>query len=242
MGTQEPDVVVAAVYRRRCADRLATLLDSLAPLRADVRLWALDEPAPALAGRTVGQGAGGKFELVNAALAARDVPAGVPVVVTDDDVTLGRGSLAALVERGREAGFGLWQAAHARGSQGAHPVTFRRPWSRARRTTFVEIGPVFVVDGPGRERVLPFPAGIGMGWGLEIDWWRLGRDGLALGVVDEVTVMHDEAPGVTYGQDAEWARLSARLRDAGLGHVREAQQTLGTWRPWQRRAPWLGSR
>ena len=234
-----PDVVVAAVYRQRHAGRLAALLASLAPLDADVRLWALDEPAAGLAAHTVGTGPGAKFDLVNAVLAARPLPAGVPVVVSDDDVTLGRGSLALLVERGAAAGFALWQAAHARGSHGAHAVTFRRRWSRARRTSFVEIGPVFVVAEVARARVLPFPDDVGMGWGLELDWWRLGRDGLALGVVDDVTVVHDEAPGVTYGQEAEWARLSARLREAGLTHIREAQQTLGTWRPWQRRAPWV---
>ena len=235
-------MVVAAVYRQRFADRLGALLASLAPLAADTRLWALDEPAPALAALTVGTGPGGKFDLVNRALAARPLPDGVPVVVTDDDVTLGRGTLADLVTLGRVAGLELWQAAHARGSAGAHPVTFRQRLSRARRTTFVEIGPVFVVGGAAASRVLPFPDGIGMGWGLEIDWWRLGRDGLPLGVVDDVTVVHDEAPGVTYGQGPEWARLDERLAGAGLTHIREAQQTLGTWRPWQRRAPWLAGR
>jgi hypothetical protein len=237
-----PGVVVVSVYRPRFADGLATLLASVAPYDADVRLWALSEPVDALRRSTVGSGAGGKFDLVNAALAARPVPPDAVVLVVDDDVRIGRGSLATLLDVGAESGFGLWQPAHARrGSHGAHPLTFERRWSRARRTTFVEIGPVFAVSSAAREVVLPFADGLGMGWGLELDWWRLAREGaLELGVVDEVTVVHAEAPGETYSerQDAEWARLNARLAEAGLSHITEAQQTLATWRPWRREPPW----
>jgi hypothetical protein len=236
------EVVVVSVYRPRFAAGLARLLGTLAPYDADVRLWALSGTVDALRDSTVGHGPGGKFDLVNAALAARPVPEAAVVLVVDDDVRLGRGSLARLLDVGRAAGFGLWQPAHARrGSQGAHPLTFRRRWSRARRTTFVEIGPVFAVAPETRDRVLPFVDDLGMGWGLEIDWWRLARDGaLSLGIVDDVTVVHEEAIGATYSerQDAEWARLTARLEAAGLQHITEAQQTLATWRPWRRNAPW----
>jgi hypothetical protein len=237
-----PDVVVVSVYRPRFADGLARLLASVAPYDADVRLWALSDTVDALRDSTVGSGPGGKFDLVNAALVARSLPAGAPVLVVDDDVRLGHGSLAHLLDVGATAGFGLWQPAHARrGSHGAHTLTFRHRWSTARRTTFVEIGPVFAVSAAARPVVLPFAEGLGMGWGLELDWWRLARDGaLSLGVVDDVTVVHAEAPGETYSerQDAEWARLNARLAAAGLSHITEAQQTLATWRPWRREPPW----
>ena len=64
--------------------------------------------------------------------------------------------------------------------------------SAARRTTFVEIGPIFAFRRAWTPRILPFPAAHTMGWGLELDWFDLERSGARLGIVDAVPIRQIE--------------------------------------------------
>lgn len=200
-------------------------------------LWALDDPLPAFADRTVGSGAGGKFELLNRIL-ARSGPAET-VVVVDDDAWLTRGSFPDLVGLTVAAGFDLAQPAHDRTSRSTYTFNRRRLTTVARETTFVEIGPILVMRGQGPARLLPFPADIGMGWGLELLWRRERERGVRMGVIDVVTVHHPDAPNATYldGAAPEFERVQRLLAEDGLTTIRDAQSTVGRWRRWQRRAP-----
>lgn len=232
--------VVLCVYRARNARRVRAVVRQARRLGADVRLWALDEAAPALRAWTVGSGPGTKYDLVDRLLAHAPVPGDSYVVVCDDDVRLQPWGLRTFLRVMRRGGLDLAQPAHARHrSHLSHEVTRRARWSVARMTEFVEIGPVFAVSPRWRAAVLPFADDVGMGWGLEADWYALHRRGARLGIVDAATMWHVAPVAATYGQGPERERLAERLAANGLSGLHEIQRTLATWRPWRRTPPWL---
>ena len=235
-----PSPQVIAIYRARNAERLSRVLTAGASGSRPWGLWALDEVAPSLAAWTVGQGPGGKFDLLNKILHLMPSTDHLPLVVTDDDIDLRRGTLTGLCALMATAGLDLAQPAHARRSQSSYEFNRRRRGSRARLTTFVEIGPVFAMAPAWRAAFAPFPADLGMGWGLELLWARQREHGCRLGVVDAVTVHHPDYPTLGYAQEVEEARAQTLMQEAGVSTMREAQQVLGTWWPWQPQPSWLG--
>ena len=235
---QRPPVTALCIYRARNAAEVERLLLDVMPTATDVRLWALDEVAPTLAGRTVGCGPGGKFPLLNRLVAAAHLPVDRYLAVLDDDVRFVRGDLGVLLDRAIAADLQLVQPAHARRSHSSHPITRRRPLSCVRLTTFVEIGPVFLVAPPARERIVPFPEDEGMGWGLELRWSALRSDGMRLGIVDDVSVRHLTPPTDSYDATDERKRVAKLLAAMGVTSMRDLQSTLATWRRWQPRPPW----
>jgi GT2 family glycosyltransferase len=164
---------------------------------------------------TVPQGARGKFENLNALLAANP-PAGYDwVLVVDDDVALPRGFLDAFVCAAERIGLRLAQPAHRLHSHAAWAVTRRLPGSTARETTFVEIGPVTAFHRDTFDVLLPFPEGVRMGWGLDVHWAAVAREhGWPIGIVDATPIGHTQAPaGSGYARDAAVAEAEAFLAD-----------------------------
>jgi hypothetical protein len=230
---------LVGVYRSRNAERVQALAAPALDRGWTVAWWALDEAPGDLAPVTVGSGAGSRLALLNAAL--RQAGAHDWVVVSDDDVTFERGDvvrLASLVER---AGLDLAQPARSDPARD-HGITAARRLSRARRTSFVEIGPVLVVGPRWRDRILPFPEERGMGWGLELEWLELFREGCELGIVDAVRVRHEGERGQEYDDAGEIERVHAELEMRGYRGWSDVQVTLGTWRPWQRTPTWGSQR
>lgn len=225
-----------AVYRARNAAYVEALL---APLRGwQVCLWALDERAPSLERHTVGEGPGGKFELLDRMLAERPPPEGAYVVISDDDITFTSGHLPALVRWMRRAGLGLAQPAHEPDSHASHPFTKVAERSRVRLTTFVEIGPVFAVSPAWRDAVLPFPPDVGMGWGIELVWSRLTERGCRLGIVDAVRLRHHVKPGTDYDVATALAEMHERFEAHGVAGWADVQKELARWAPRRLRPPW----
>jgi glycosyltransferase involved in cell wall biosynthesis len=236
---QAPAVLLFSVYRARNAGALAPAVGDAVARGWDVRLWALDEPADPLRAVTVGSGPGAKFPLLNRLVDAVDLDGYDWAIVVDDDVELPPGALSKLLTVAGRAGLDLAQPAHTEGSHRTFPITVRKPLAVARRTSFVEIGPVFAVRRPWLTRVLPFPARHAMGWGLELEWFDLACEGARLGVVDALAVRHVGPVGRGYRWREEHARLAADVEARGLTSFADIQRTLGTWRPWQPVAPWL---
>jgi hypothetical protein len=239
--TEVPPAVVACVYRRAGAPRVERLLDGV-PASWITTLWALDEVAPSLASRTVGEGPGARFELLNRAFAA--VPhRGRWLVVTDDDVAV-RPSLASFLAVADKAGLDLAMPAHLGCSFHNHRITRRQLGSRVRTTTFVEIGPVIAVRPSWAERVVPFAEDDGLGWGAEMAWADLAADGCRLGIVDATPALHLVPPGRTYDQRAAMARLEAELDRRGVpgtttrARIDGLQRSTSTWTRWSAAPPW----
>ncbi|MDQ8043604.1 MAG: glycosyltransferase [Solirubrobacteraceae bacterium] len=144
----------------------------------------------------------GKFERLNAILAAHDLTQYDHVLLVDDDVELPRGFTDRLVWATERAGLLLAQPAHRRHSHAAWPVTRRRLPHAARLTHFVEIGPITLLRGAALEQLVPFPADLTMGWGLDVHWAALARDaGWPIGVVDSTPLLHVNPVAGGYGRE-----------------------------------------
>jgi GT2 family glycosyltransferase len=180
---------------------------------------------------TAPPGARGKFENLNALLAAHPLAGYDWLLVVDDDVALPRGFLDGFLWAAERAGLKLAQPAHRLHSHAAWAVTRRRPGATARETTFVEIGPVTAFDRDTFGVLLPFPDGLRMGWGLDLHWAAVAREhGWPIGVVDATPIAHTQAPaGSAYARDAAVAEAQAFLE--GRPYVRRDEvRTLAVHR------------
>jgi GT2 family glycosyltransferase len=215
-------VLVVSVARARHAATTARLVAELERSRHDVTIR-LAEPAPGA----------GKWANVNAALAAEPAEGHDWLLIADDDVLLPRGFLDPFLLACESFGLRLAQPAHAFASHAAWRVTRRRPGSVARRTRFVEIGPVTALHASTFPTLLPFPD-LRMGWGLDAHWGALAaQEGWPVGVVDLTPVRHTEPVAGAYGREEAIAEARAFL--AGRPYVARAgaQETLATYRSWR---------
>ena len=162
------------------------------------------------------------------------------VVVMDDDFLFERGSISSFLAIAGRAGFALAQPAHAADSIRSYWFfSLFDPLALARMTTFVEIGPIVAVQREWVDRVLPFPEGSGMGWGMEFRWFDLRTQGARLGIVDWVTLRHLEPVGKSYDNSPEEQCVREMLHERGHRSVGEIQNIEAIWRPWQRRPSWV---
>lgn len=228
---------IVGIYRAANAEHVRRLLAPALEAGWTAAWWALDEPAPALERQTVGQGAGEKLPLLQQAL-DRHGPSAGALVLADDDVAFERGDVTGFLELARRAGLGLAQPAHVAGSEVSHGITRRRPRSKVRLTTFVESGPLVAIASDWVGRVTPLPTWRGMGWGIELEWIDLRREGCRLGIVDATPVVHLGAVGRGYDDTVLRARVREELAARGVSDWGPLQETLAVWRPWRRRPPW----
>jgi GT2 family glycosyltransferase len=172
----------------------------------------------------------GKWENLRAALTAHP-PAGADwLVIADDDVVLPAGFLDAFLFLAERFGLRLAQPAHAFASHAAWPVTRRRPGLLARRTRFVEIGPVTAIHADAFPVLLPFPP-LAMGWGLDAHWSAAAAAaGLAIGVVDATPVRHLRPVAESYPRAAAAAEAEAFLAGRPFVNRDEAGEVLAAWR------------
>ncbi|HEX7300677.1 MAG TPA: glycosyltransferase [Solirubrobacteraceae bacterium] len=169
---------------------------------------------------TAPAGERGKFENLDALLAEHPPAAYDWVLVVDDDVALPRGFLDAFLCAAERAGLRLAQPAHRLHSHAAWEITRRRPGSTVRETTFVEIGPVTAFHRDAVAELLPFPAGLRMGWGLDVHWAAVAAErGWPIGIVDATPIGHTQSPAAS-GYSREAAEREARAFLDGRAYVR----------------------
>jgi hypothetical protein len=236
-GSPPDGAALICIYRSRYVPVVERLVADARRLGMAVALWALEGTNPRLASVTIGRGPGLRMALLNRLHDALGTARGA-LVVTDDDVVFVRGGLGLLLSAVDRCEFGIAQPAHAPGSHWSHELTIGRPLTLARRTTFVEIGPLIVVSASWRARVVPFPQDFGMGWGLDLCWHDLLRDGCRLGIVDAVTIRHLASSGGDYDKGPERRRLTALLQSRNMSSLREIERCVEAWRVWQWQPPW----
>jgi hypothetical protein len=239
-------VLVLSIYRP--GSLLPSAAARLRSDRHDVMLafGATGDPDPALARGTVLSGlAGGKFENLNRLLAAAapslggstPAPGAAPadgfdrMIVVDDDVELAPRFLDRALALCDRLGLDIAQPAQTMRSHAAWRVTRRRPFSLARRTDYVEIGPVTIFSRRAVAELTPFPE-LRFGWGLDNHWGALARErGWRLGILDALPVRHESRKVASTYTHAEAIEEGRRFL-AGRPYVptEEAQRTLSTIR------------
>ena len=235
VATPLPLLGVVCVYRIRFADHVRAIKRQL-PTTARLALWGLDGVDPELAGDTVGSGPGQRFELHNRLLAGLELPDDAWALALDDDVRFKRGTVQDLARAAVRMQLDLAQPAHAWNSEVIHRYTRRRALMLARRTSFVEMGPMALFGPRGRERLLPWPESLGWpGWGLEWSWNREELNGLRFGIVDAVTIVHTQRVAASgYSVVAAARQDEALMREAGFAPGFDRYADRARWRPWRR--------
>jgi glycosyltransferase involved in cell wall biosynthesis len=229
-----PPFRVYVIYRQKNAGNVARLAAQTPP--GHLHAWALDEVAPECAAATLGAGPGLKFDLLRELLRLAPPAPDEYCVVADDDVHLVRGSLSRFLALADAANFDIAQPGHDRRGFPNYGLTVSRPLSRARLTTFVEIGPLFAVAPSRREDLLGLPDDLGMGFGIEQYWYNL-EPHVRFGVVDEVRVRHLVPAGTAYDADGLARDMPALFRRLNATRS-QPQLTLGTWPAWRRTRAW----
>jgi glycosyltransferase involved in cell wall biosynthesis len=132
-----------------------------------------------------------KYALLNRLLDEEDPSSYDFVVNVDDDIVLPPGFLDLLLGVQAGVGFDLAQPARTPSSHLDHPIVVQQRGLVARRTLFVEIGPVVSFGRAIYDLVFPFDETNPMGWGFENVWsHRLREHGFAQGIIDAVPVDH----------------------------------------------------
>jgi hypothetical protein len=175
----------------------------------------------------------GRFENLNALLGEHPAAGHDWLLLVDDDVELPRGFLDAFVFLAERFQLRLAQPAHRERSHAAWAITRRRPFSAARETAFVEIGPVVAFHHLAFEALLPFPS-LRTGWGLDLHWSAIAqRQRWRMGVVDATPIRHGLRLTAT-SYDRRDAVEEARVFLTGRPYTKaaDAQRTLVTHRSW----------
>ena len=212
------DVLVVAVHRPD-SPLIRAALSELESSRHDVRL----------AVGTTEELGGGKFENVNVLI--EDRATADWTLVVDDDVTLPSGFLDGFIALAEAFGFDLAQPAQTLASHAAWPSARRAAFTIARRTNFVEIGPVTAISRSVADDLLPFPD-VRMGWGLDLHWSALAAErGWTLGVLDALPVRHEtRTVGGAYSAGDAIAEAQRFLADHPYTNASEAGRTLHRYR------------
>ncbi len=233
-AAQEPRrVLVLSIYRP--GSRLPGAASQLASDRHHVRLvmGSTGEADPALEEHTAAtQMSGGKFENLNRLLAVAPALDEYDwLLVVDDDVALVPRFLDRYIALCERLGLDLSQPAQTMRSHAAWRVSRRRPFSLARVTRYVEIGPVTAFTRPVAQALTPFPE-LRFGWGLDNHWGALARErGWRLGVVDALPMRHETGRvAATYVHADAIAEAQAFLADRPYVRTDEAQRTVSTIR------------
>jgi hypothetical protein len=209
---------VIGVYAPDAEPNMARSVAELRRSRHDltVALGALGSPSPQLRAETRldGLAGQGKFENLNALLAADPPHEADWVLALDDDAELPRDFLNRFIFCCERFGLQLAQPAQRHTSHAAWRVVRRARWTVARRTRLVEIGPVTAFHRSVAQELLPFPA-LRMGWGLDAYWGGLALErGWRLGVVDATPIRHEARRTASgYDREAAVAELAEFLRD-----------------------------
>jgi hypothetical protein len=203
------------------------------PASTTVRLWSLDGDVPAdLSAHTVGSGPGHRFALLNRLVA--EVPAHSRrdgMVFVDDDIRFVVGDIPRLVATAARLSLDLYQPAHSAKSHANWAFVRRHALTCARRTDFVEQGPLIGLSARAQRSLLPFPEDLGMAWGVEVRWWSIAvRDRLVQGIVDAAVVEHLTGTAQEYDRGENELRLKDELRRGGLADLGLLQRTSATAR------------
>jgi hypothetical protein len=133
----------------------------------------------------------GKFVLLNALLRRVELEGYDFVLVCDDDISLPDGFVDRYLELVMRHDLALAQPARTHDSYIDHWLVEQLDGLVARRTRFVEIGPLFSIRSDAARLLTPFDELSPMGWGYDAVWpVVMEQAGLRMGIVDATPVVH----------------------------------------------------
>jgi hypothetical protein len=133
----------------------------------------------------------GKFTLVNRLVPEADLGRHDFVLVCDDDIALPEGFVDRYLALVRRYDLALAQPARTHDSYVENWIVEQLDGLVARRTRFVEIGPLFSIRRDAARILMPFDEAAPMGWGYDVAWpVAVERAGLRMGIVDATPVAH----------------------------------------------------
>jgi hypothetical protein len=197
-ASRKPKVLILGVYladRRNTVVHLVGAFSRSAQFDVTQRWVAIagEPPDAAVAAVTVErlQGVAPKFAILNRMLAQSAWQGFDYLLFCDDDIVVPRGFFDAFLGYQIFCDFALAQPARTRSSYADRKFARAVRGIRARRTRFVEIGPLVSVRSDFAPRILPFDESSPMGWGYDFVWPVLAEAaGLRLGIVDATPVDH----------------------------------------------------
>jgi hypothetical protein len=132
-----------------------------------------------------------KFILLNRMLSRLPLDTYDFVIVCDDDIVLPPDFLTDYLGLVVKHDFALAQPARTHNSYIDHHFVERLDGLEARRTRFVEIGPLFSVRKDLYPLIFPFDESSSMGWGYDYVWpCLIDRRGLRMGIIDALPIEH----------------------------------------------------
>ena len=138
-----------------------------------------------------------KFKILNRLLTKEKLEEYEFVIITDDDISLPEDFIDNYLALVDKYDFSLAQPARTHESNIDHPIVEQLDGLLARKTRFVEIGPLFSIRKDLYSYLIPFDEDTGMGWGLDAVWPCIVEDaGLTMGIVDAFPVEHKMRPPV----------------------------------------------
>ncbi|BCT68965.1 hypothetical protein NNRS527_02576 [Nitrosospira sp. NRS527] len=156
-----------------------------------------------------------KFLLLNQLLGKIDLYDFEYIIVSDDDIQLPDGFVDRYLAMVSRHDLAVAQPARTHDSYIDHWFVEQLDGIDARRTRFVEIGPLFSLHRSTFDHFLPFDETSPMGWGNDFVWPVLAEEhGLRMGIVDAVPVAHDfRKPVAYYDHEASAKHMSKYLAE-----------------------------
>jgi len=164
-----------------------------------------------------------KFILLNALLAKEDLTTYDFIIVCDDDIVLPENFLERYLDAVTRYDFAMAQPARTHNSYIDHHFVNQLDGLMARRTRFVEIGPLFSIRKDLYGLLLPFDERSPMGWGYDFVWpCLIEGQGLRMGIVDATPVEHSmRRPVKNYRYEEALKAMEEYL--AGRPHVSKGE-------------------
>ena len=171
-----------------------------------VTVWRAEQPLP-------------KFVLLNRLFLECALNRYAFVLICDDDIDLPAAFVDRYLDRVATYDLALAQPARTHDSYVGHTIVERLDGLDARRTRFVEIGPLFSMARKAYQYLLPFDESSPMGWGYDYVWPVVIQEmGFRMGIVDATPVAHRFRKPVT-NYSFEEARAAMRALLARRPHL-----------------------
>jgi hypothetical protein len=132
-----------------------------------------------------------KFVLLNKMLGDEKLSDYKYIIICDDDISVPQGFIDRYLYYVNKYDFALAQPARTHSSYIDHHFVEVLDGLNARRTLFVEIGPLFSIRNDIFPYIFPFDETTYMGWGYDYVWpCIIEKLGLRMGIVDATPVEH----------------------------------------------------